>query len=52
MLENWIVAGASTLAGVSELPDPLPARDQFEDRSGAAETVPDTRFCPRKNYFS
>src|SRR6516162_418666 len=36
MLENWIVAGASTLAGVNGLPDPLPARDQFEGRSGAA----------------
>jgi len=36
MLENWIVAGASTLAGVNNLPDSLPARDQFEDRSGAA----------------
>ena len=36
MLENWIVAGASTLAGVNDLPDPLPPRDQFEARSGAA----------------
>jgi hypothetical protein len=36
MLENWIVAGASTLAGVNDLPDPLPTRDQFEDRSGVA----------------
>jgi hypothetical protein len=36
MLENWIVAGASTLAGVNGLPDPLPPRDQFEDRGGAA----------------
>src|SRR5205823_13598470 len=27
MLENWIVAGASTLAGVNDLPAPLPARD-------------------------
>jgi hypothetical protein len=36
MLENWIVAGASTLAGVNGLPDPLPARDKFEERSGAA----------------
>jgi hypothetical protein len=36
MLENWIVAGASTLAGVKGLPENLPARDQFEDRSGAA----------------
>jgi hypothetical protein len=36
MLENWIIAGASTLAGVTDLPDSLPARDQFEDRSGAA----------------
>lgn len=36
MLENWIVAGASTLAGVNGLPNPLPARDKFEDRNGAA----------------
>ncbi len=36
MLENWIVAGASTLAGINDLPNVLPARDQFEDRSGAA----------------
>lgn len=36
MLENWIVAGASTLGGVNGLPDPLPPRDRFEDRSGAA----------------
>lgn len=36
MLENWIVAGASTLGGVSGLPNPLPPRDRFEDRSGAA----------------
>jgi hypothetical protein len=36
MLENWIVAGASTLAGVNGLPDLLPARDQFEERRGAS----------------
>lgn len=36
MLENWIVAGASTLGGINNLPNPLPARDQFEERSGAA----------------
>jgi len=36
MLENWIVAGASSLAGVNDLPDPLPARDQIENCSGAA----------------
>lgn len=36
MLENWIVAGAATLAGVNGLPDPLPTRDRFEDHSGAA----------------
>src|SRR5262249_2770414 len=36
MLENWIVAGASTLDGVNGLPNPLPPRDQFEDRSGVA----------------
>jgi hypothetical protein len=34
MLENWIVAGASTLAGVNDLPNNLPARDKIEDRSG------------------
>ena len=36
MFENWFVAGASTLAGVNGLPDPLPPRNQFEDRSGVA----------------
>ena len=36
MLENWIVAGASTLGGINNLPNPLPMRDQFEERSGAA----------------
>lgn len=36
MLENWIFAGASTLAGVNGLPVNLPPRDRFEDRSGAA----------------
>ncbi len=36
MLENWFVAGASTLAGHNGLPDPLPARERFEEHSGAA----------------
>jgi hypothetical protein len=36
MLENWIVAGASALAGLNGLPNPLPTRDLFEDRSGVA----------------
>lgn len=36
MLENWVVAGASTLAGVNGLPNPLPTRDRFEDHNGAA----------------
>jgi uncharacterized protein DUF4276 len=35
MLENWIVAGASSLAGVNSLPDTLPARDRVEEHSGA-----------------
>ena len=35
MFENWIVAGASTLAGVNELPDPLPPRHAPEDCNGA-----------------
>jgi hypothetical protein len=36
MFENWIVAGASTLAGVSGLPAPLQPPDTPEDFSGAA----------------
>ena len=36
MLENWIVAGASTLAGMNDLPENLPVPEQFEDRSGVA----------------
>jgi hypothetical protein len=36
MFENWIVAGASTLAGVNGLPDPLRPPDNPEDRSGTA----------------
>jgi hypothetical protein len=36
MLENWFVAGASTLAGVNGMPGPIPPRDQFEERSGVA----------------
>lgn len=34
MLENWIVAGASTLAGINDLPDSLPTRDHPENGSG------------------
>jgi hypothetical protein len=36
MLENWIVAGASTLAGVNDLPDPLQPPDNPEECNGAA----------------
>jgi hypothetical protein len=36
MLENWIVAGASTLGGVNGLPDPLLPPDRVEECSGAA----------------
>ena len=35
MFENWIVGGASTLAGVRGLPNPLPPRDGFEVIHGA-----------------
>jgi len=35
MPENWIVAGAATLAGVNELPDSLPVNDNPEKGSGA-----------------
>jgi hypothetical protein len=36
MLENWIVAGASSLAGVNGLPDPLQPPEAPEERSGSA----------------
>jgi hypothetical protein len=36
MFENWIVGGASTLAGVNGLPDPLPTRNNFEEIVGAS----------------
>ena len=36
MFENWIAAGAATLAGVNGLPDPLLPPENPEDRSGAA----------------
>jgi hypothetical protein len=35
MIENWIVAGASTLGGVNGLPSSLPPRNCFEDLQGA-----------------
>ncbi|VTR92662.1 Uncharacterized protein OS=Candidatus Entotheonella sp. TSY1 GN=ETSY1_21010 PE=4 SV=1: DUF4276 [Gemmata massiliana] len=35
MFENWIVAGASALGGVNELPDTLPHRPAPEDCNGA-----------------
>jgi hypothetical protein len=36
MFENWIVGGASTLAGVNGLPNPLPEQKDFEERSEAS----------------
>ena len=36
MLENWIVAGASTLAGVNGLPHSLQSPNDSEERNGAA----------------
>ncbi len=35
MFENWIVAGASTLGGILNLPDPLPARTDVEAMNGS-----------------
>lgn len=32
-IENWIYGGASTLGGIGKLPEVLPERDQFEERS-------------------
>lgn len=51
MLENWIVAGASALAGVNGLPDPMPKRDQFEDRSGAAWLEAQLRSKDRRRKY-
>jgi hypothetical protein len=34
MFENWLVAGASTLAGVNGLPNPLPDRERVEEQNG------------------
>jgi hypothetical protein len=51
MLENWIVAGAATLAGVNGLPNPLPSPDNPEDRSGAKWLRDQLRKQnPRRNY--
>lgn len=36
MFENWIVAGATTLAGVNGLPDPLDPPDDPENHNGAS----------------
>jgi hypothetical protein len=36
MFENWIIAGAGTLAKVNGLPEAIPERDKPEDLSGAA----------------
>jgi hypothetical protein len=36
MFENWIVGGASTLAGVNDLPNALPERNDCEERNGAS----------------
>jgi Domain of unknown function (DUF4276) len=51
MIENWIVAGASTLAGVNGLPDPLPSRDQFEERSGVAWLAKQLRSKSRTRSY-
>jgi hypothetical protein len=51
MFENWIVAGASTLAGVHGLPNSLPARHQPEARSGTAWLETQLRSkTPRRKY--
>lgn len=36
MLENWIVAGASTLGTDHGLPDPIPPRSNFDELNGEA----------------
>lgn len=51
MFENWIVGGASTLAGVNGLPDPLPPRDRFEEIHGAKWLGRQLRdHNPRRTY--
>jgi hypothetical protein len=51
MLENWIVAGASTLAGVRDLPASLPSRDRFEERNGAAWFEDQLRSRDRRRKY-
>ena len=51
MLENWLVAGASALAGVNDLPSELPTRDLFEQRSGTAWLDSQLRRKDRKRKY-
>lgn len=52
MLENWFVAGASTLAGVNGLPDPLPIQDDPEERSGAGWLEEQFRLKDRTRKYT
>ena len=51
MFENWIAAGASTLAGINGMPQPLLPPDSIEDRSGVAWLGEQMRSVnPRRRY--
>jgi hypothetical protein len=52
MLENWIVAGASSLAGVNGLPTPLQPPDNTEDRSGSFWLNEQLRGRDRKRRYT
>ena len=52
MFENWIVAGASTLAGVNGLPDALQPPDNPEDLNGAAWLKQQLRSRNRKRKYA
>ncbi len=52
MLENWIVAGASTLGGINNLPIPLPDRDRFEELNGAGWLKEQVRSTNKMRKYS
>ena len=52
MLENWIVAGASSLAGVNGLPDPLQPPEAPEERSGSAWLIEQLRRRDRARKYT
>jgi len=52
MLENWIVAGASTLAGVNGLPTQIRVPENPEDRRGSFWLDKQLRSCNRTRKYA